>query len=191
MARGVNAITEASRLAIELERMNAGMPLHERLPPPSQFVSRIHGEASSLSLPEQAMLVLDRHLVTPETTESVLEGLRAAVDRLYADGTFGEMNGRRITVGIKERETPYLAPYVTPEDNDYVRMLAGIVRERAGEPEYVYGTSVADENVLSMQGIQVFGIGPEGGNCHAANEWVSRKSCLDLAQTLRAFVESL
>jgi len=166
------------------------MEPHEHLPRPSQFVSRIGGSSTSRSLPDRATVVLDRHMVTPDTPDSVLDGLRAGVDSLYARGVFREVGGQRITVRIKERETPYLAPYVTPRENQYVQKLAGVISGR-GEPVYAYGASVADENVLSMQGIPVFGIGPEGANCHAADEWVSRESCIRLAGTLRAFVGSL
>lgn len=187
---GVNALTEAARLALELEGMNGRMPLHELLPRSSQFVSRIDGGSTSLSLPERASVVLDRHMVTPETPESVLGSLRAELDSLYSRGLFKEVRGKRITVRIKERETPYLAPYVTPQGNPYVQKLADTVR-RHGEPIYAYGASVADENVLSMQGIPVMGIGPEGGNAHAADEWVSGDSLIGLSETLHAFVRML
>jgi succinyl-diaminopimelate desuccinylase len=187
-AKGVSAISEAARLVAELE--GAEMPSHGKLPPGSQFIRKIHAETSSLSLPENAVIELDRHLVTPETTESVLAGIRELVAGLYAEGKFREIDGRMITVEIKERKTPYMPPYTTPETNASVEKLAGIVREEVGEPQFTYGYTVCDENALSTTGVPIIDYGPVGGNYHSADEWVSKSSYLDLIRVLRRFIHS-
>ncbi len=187
-AKGTSAISEAARLVMELE--GAEMPSHEKLPSGSQFIRKIYAETSSLSLPENAVIELDRHLVTPETTESVLAGIRKLVDGLYAEGKFREIDGRRITVEIKRRETPYMPPYVTPEDAECVRKLAQAVREEVGEPQFTYGYTVCDENAFSTTGVPVIDYGPVGGKYHSADEWVSKQSYLDLIRVLRRFTES-
>ena len=187
-AKGTSAISEAARLVEVLE--GAEMPSHEKLPLGSQFIRKIHAETSSLSLPENAVIELDRHLVTPETTESVLAGIREMIDGLYAEGKFRKIDGRKITVEIKERETPYMPPYTTPENDSNVEKLAGIVREEVGEPQFTYGYTVCDENALSTTGVPIIDYGPVGGNYHSADEWVSKSSYLDLIRVLKRFIHS-
>ncbi|MBD3398346.1 M20/M25/M40 family metallo-hydrolase [Candidatus Micrarchaeota archaeon] len=185
--KGTSAISEAARLVAELE--NAEMPSHEKLPDGSQFIRKIHAETSSLSLPENAAIELDRHLVTPETTESVLAQLRELIERLYSEGKFNPINGRKISVGIKERHTPYLPPYTTPENDPNVARLAEIVRKEVGEPQFTYGYTVCDENAIATTGVPVIDYGPVGANYHSADEWVSKQSYLDLIKVLRRFIQ--
>jgi succinyl-diaminopimelate desuccinylase len=187
---GINAITEASKLALALERMNNTLATHELLPRASQFVRRLTGESSSLSFPEKATLELDRHLVIPETQESVLAELKKFIDSLYASGEFKEIDGRRISVKIKERKTPYLMPYVIDKEDQFVQQFVRVIKEKIGEPIYSYGYSVADENIIATKGIPIVSVGPVGGNEHAANEWISKASYLALIDVLKTFIKS-
>ncbi len=189
-ARGVNAISEAARLALELERMNGMMGKHPFLPPPTLFVRKIAGESTSLSVPEEAMLELDVHLVVPQTPESVLDDVRKFIGALYAEGRFSEIGGRRAEAKLKERKVPYLAPYATSEETPCVQLLSGIVKRRLGDIHYSYGASVADDNVLAAHA-PTFSIGPLGGNEHTCNEWASKESYLQLVKIVREFVRSL
>jgi acetylornithine deacetylase/succinyl-diaminopimelate desuccinylase-like protein len=186
-----NAISEASRLAIALEEMNGRLPSHEHLPRATQFVSAILGQATSLSTPEEAIVVIDRHLVVPETPESVLRELEAFLDELYSKDVLKEVGGRRATVGIKERKNPYLMPYVTSQDNSFAQTFAEAVRQEAGEPIFNYGHSVADESILASTGIPLVTLPPIGGNEHQADEWVSESSYLQMIKVLRRFISSL
>jgi succinyl-diaminopimelate desuccinylase len=188
-SRGINAISEASRLVIELEQLNGSLGTHELLPPSTQFIRRISSESTSLSVPDNAIIELDRHMVAPETPETVLKDTNRFISRLYADGIFREIDGKRITVILKERKTPYLAPYVTSKDNPYVQMLSTIIRESIGEPIYNYGASVADENALA-KAVPMISIAPAGNREHASNEWVSKSSYLQLIDILKTFLRS-
>ncbi len=182
---GVNAITEASKLALMLERMNGELRRHELLPQQSQFVKKISGEATSLSIPDKAYLELDRHLVPPDTPESALDEITRRIERMRKDG---ELRAE-VKAYIKPRKTPYLSAYVTPRGNEHVQRLSGIVREEFGPdaPVYNYGLSVADENILATKK-PVITIGTRGANEHSANEWVSKKSYLDLIRVLGRFL---
>jgi acetylornithine deacetylase/succinyl-diaminopimelate desuccinylase-like protein len=183
---GLNAVTEASRLAIALEEMNPRLKRHELLPPQTQFVRKLSGETDSLSIPERAYLELDRHLVPPDTPEKALEGIEAEIAKMKGEGTLRA----GVKAYIKPRKTPYLAPYVTPRDDPHVVRMSRIVRERLGsEPVYNYALSVADENILATKK-PVITIGTSGANEHAANEWVSKKSYLDLIGVLGEFLSS-
>ena len=189
-ARGVNAISEAARLALELEKLDGKLGKHPLLPPPTLFVRRISGESTSLSVPDCAQIELDIHLVVPQTPESMLNGINTFIAAQYASGKFTEIDGKKISARLKERKVPYLAPYATSPKNAHVQLLSGIVKEKFGEVHYAYGASVADDNVLAAHA-PTFSIGPLGGGEHTCNEWASKESVLQLVGIVREFVKRL
>jgi acetylornithine deacetylase/succinyl-diaminopimelate desuccinylase-like protein len=188
--RGVNAISEAARLSLELEGLNGRLGKHPLLPPPTLFVRKISGESTSLSVPDAASLELDIHLVVPQTPKSMLNDVRMFIDGLYATGKFSEIDGKKIEAKLKERKVPYLAPYATPKENPHVALLSGIVKEKFGAVQYAYGASVADDNVLAGHA-PTFSIGPLGGGEHTCKEWASQKSYLELVEIVREFARRL
>jgi succinyl-diaminopimelate desuccinylase len=190
MENGVSAVTEASKIAIELEKMNSELPKHPQLSQGNQFVRRIFSESVSLSVPDRATMLVDRHLVLPETAESARLEIEARLNQMYDDGVLNDV-GRRATVLIKPREVPYLMPYVISQDNPNVHGLAKTISDKFGvEANYNYGMSVADDNFLAMAGLPVLVYGPIGSGEHSNEEWVSKKSYLELIEVLKEFVES-
>ncbi|MFH2105700.1 MAG: M20/M25/M40 family metallo-hydrolase [Candidatus Micrarchaeota archaeon] len=178
---GVNAITEASKVAIEIERANPELPTHEHLPKGNQFVRKIFAESLSLSIPDCAKLIVDRQLVIPENAETGRAHLQQITNRIT----------NKANVTVVPRNVPYLMPYVTPQQNEYVQKLAKIVEQQIGNLNHSYGHSPADENLFAMQNLPVISYGPIGSNQHSADEWVSKKSYLELIQILRAFLEQV
>jgi len=190
--KGISAISEAGRLVLALEKMNGKLGTHPLLPPPTQFVRKIFGESTSLSIPETAVLELDRHMVVPETPSSVLKQVQQFIASLYKSGAFRQIDGKRITARLAVRLNPYLEPYVTPHSNPYVKLLSRIVHEETGKPpKFTYGRSVADDNRLASAGVPVISIGPMGGGEHTCNEWVSKRSYLSLARIVRTFISEI
>lgn len=187
--KGISAIDEAVRLINELEKLN-NLGTHELLPPPTKFIRKINAESTSLSLPENALIELDIHMVIPETPETVLKTTEKFIEKLYAEKKFSEIDGRKIVARLKQRKTPYLPPYVIPKENEYVKKLWSIISEKIGEPVYNYGASVADENVFASFGIPMISIGPKGGDEHTSNEWLSKSSYLQLIDILKTFIKS-
>ena len=186
---GINSIDEASRFVLKLRDMR--LPNDNRFPPATQFVCKFHSENTSLSIPDNAVLEIDRHTIPPETAESVLADLQNQVIKLYELGEFREIDGNKITVNIKPRKTPYLDPYGTSKEHPFVKKLAHAVKSyHKVDPLYTYGASVADENVFAKSGLPVVTIGAIGGNEHSANEWVSKKSYLELIDVLKTFLSS-
>ncbi|VVC00217.1 [LysW]-lysine/[LysW]-ornithine hydrolase [uncultured archaeon] len=187
--RGISAISEAGRLVLALERMNGKLGKHPLLPPPTQFVRKIHGESTSLSIPDTAVVELDRHMVVPETPQSVLRQVQKFIAALYRSGAFRAIDGKRITARLAARPNPFLEPYVTPQNDRHVKLLTNIVKEKTGrKPKYTYGLSVADDNRLASAGVAVISLGPMGGGEHTHNEWVSKKSYLQLVEIVREFI---
>ncbi len=191
MEHGISAITEGSKLAIELEKMNSELPKHPQLSHGNQYVRRFFSESVSLSIPDEATLLVDRHLVVPENAESARKHIEEKINQLYKDGTLTEANGQRATIQVKPRYVPYLMPYATPQDNKYVTQLSSAVEKTLGvKARYNYGLSVADENLIAMQGIPVISYGPIGEGEHSNNEWVSKQSYLELIDVLGAFISA-
>ncbi|MFA4983590.1 MAG: M20/M25/M40 family metallo-hydrolase [Candidatus Micrarchaeia archaeon] len=188
--KGISAISEAARLVSLILEMDGAIGSHELLPAPTQFIRKINAESTSLSIPDTATIEVDRHLVVPQTPQSALSEVSLFIGGLYSRGVFSEIDGKRITARLKNRATPYLAPYVTPKENPFVQSLSMIVEARAGKASYAYGTSVADENVIASLGIPVISIGPMGGNEHSANEWITKKSYLQLVGIFEDFIRA-
>jgi acetylornithine deacetylase/succinyl-diaminopimelate desuccinylase-like protein len=186
---GISALTQAAKIAVEIERMDAELPRHPKLSKGSQFVRSFVSNSESLSLPDSAILLVDRHLVFPEDAESARMGLQARIDKLYDKGELRDADGRRARVSVKAREVPYMMPFVTSETDPDVARLAGAVKAILGaEARFNYGLSVADENMLAMQGVPTASFGPIGGGEHSGEEWVSKKSYLELISVLKAFI---
>ncbi len=191
MEHGISAITEASKLAIELEKMNNDLPKHPKLSHGNQYVRKFFSESVSLSIPDEATLIVDRHLVVPETADGVRKEIQKKIDELYAKGLLKEVDGKRAIIDIKPREVPYLLPYLTPEDDSNVKQLSRVIEKKlATKVQYNYGLSVADENLIAMQNIPIVSYGPIGEGEHSNGEWVSKKSYLELIEVLKEFLLS-
>lgn len=186
---GVNAIEEAAKIVMNVKRIS--LAKHPKLPPASFFVRAIHADSTSLSIPEKTEIIIDRHLVPPETKESVLRDIKRFIDELYSLGVLREVSGRKIEVEIQKRKTPYLDPYVTDEFNPFVIFVSKFIKEKYGKVVYRYGLSVADENLFgSILKIPTLVIGPKSGNCHSADEWVSYLSILDLTELFSKVIDN-
>lgn len=186
---GISAVTEASKLALEIERMNSSLPVHPELSQGHMFVRSLHSESVSLSLPDSARLLVDRHLVPPENAESARQDIENRIRSLYEAGAMKAADGRITTVRMMPREVPYLMPYATPKGNAEVQRLSGTIEKVLGaKAAYNYGMSVADENLIAMQGVPVASFGPIGGGEHSSGEWVSKQSYIELIDVLKAFI---
>lgn len=177
--KGVSALSIASRVVQFLESLE--MRTHPKLPQASQFVRKMCSEGDGLSTPEKAIIELDRHLVPPETFESVLKELQKALEQFNQKGAV-------VSVSIRKRKTPYLPPYETNPEDPFVRRVVGIMQSLFGSVNYNYGLSVADENAIASLGIPVVTIGPKGADDHSPNEWVSKTSYLELIRLFERII---
>lgn len=186
---GINAIEEASKIIMNIKRLP--LKQHNKLPQASLFVRSINSEPGSLSIPEKAELIIDRHLVPPETKETVLGEIKDFINDLYNLKILRQVSGRKVEVEIQKRKTPYLDPYITDEFNPFTLFVSRFIKEKYGKVVYRYGLSVADENLFgSILKIPTLVISPKSGNCHAANEWVSYKSILELTEIFSKVIDN-
>ena len=185
---GVNAILEAYTFIQALENMP--MPHHEKLGKGNQFIQEISARSGSLSIPDRCDVYVSRLLIPPETPESALKEIQTYVEQLYTDGVVVPRNGKKAEVKFAERATPYYSPYITDEHNPQVKKLLQRLQRHYGEACTGYGLSVADENIFGgVNKIPTVTLGPQGGNEHSVNEWVSKESLEKLITVYRDLMQ--
>jgi succinyl-diaminopimelate desuccinylase len=183
--KGVNAITEASKIALEIEKLK--LPSNKYLGNASLFIKKLEGASTSLSIPDKAIIEIDRHLVVPETIDSAKEQIDKLIEQMYKNGKLSKDADSKVRVNIKKRVTPYAPPYVTDINNFFVKKIIQLMN---GDEILNYGKSVADDNVFSTQlGLPVITIGPRGDNIHSSNEWVSKKSLENTTKLYKQILE--
>ena len=181
---GVSALLRGATVALALGRV----PLaeHPQLGRPHLTIRRFVSEAGGLSIPETAELLIDRHLVLPETAESARQDVEALIEQLYQEGALAYDPALPITVSVPERPTPYLMPYVVSPAHPFVQLVEQAVREQLGSVSHKYASSVADENYYGAAlGLPAIVLGPLGENHHAPDEWVSLSSLHELTAVYR------
>ncbi len=188
--KGVNAILEAYTLIRALKQMP--MPQHDKLGRGSQFVQEISAKSGSLSVPDHCEIYLCRLLVPPETPESALQEIQQYIEGLYAGGTLISREGKKAVAALAKRATPYYIPYFTETDVPQVNGLIRKLKTHFGDVCIGYGLSVADENIFGgINKIPTVTLGPQGGNEHSANEWVSKQSLAELIPVYHDIMLSL
>ncbi len=186
--KGVNAIEEASKIALELSKLK--LRKHKYLPAESLFVRKLVGESTSLSIPENAYLEVDIHFVPPSTPKELQKKVNKLVTRMKRSG---RLNRKTVAkVALKRRETPYLQPYFVYPNNPKIKRLVRLVEKNFRKPSLNYGTSVADENAIaSILKAPIVTIGPQGGNCHSKNEFVYEASMRELVRLYALMLDEI
>lgn len=180
--RGINALDEAARIVLALKQFD--IKRQKGFGSESVFTNAVEGRATSLSVPDKAHIDIDVQLVPPYKIESARRRVEELINGLYANNRLNRKT--KVKVYIKKRETPYINPYVNDLNASLIRNVLKVVKRSCGSAKINYGSSVADDNVISdVLQIPVVTIGPRGGSIHGKNEWVSEKS---IAQIVRLYV---
>ena len=180
---GINAVSEAARILLELEKTE--LKPHEKLGRGSLCCVDFHGGGAVLSVPDEAFFSVFRHVVVGETKETVLREAEAAIERA---GIKGEAE-------VRFREAPHedcdgFPAYVVPENNPYVLNMAAVMKKVTGkEPETRYFSSVGDFCYTGGRlNIPTLVVGPQGGNFHAADEFVEIDTVVATTRILHEFL---
>lgn len=115
------------------------MKKHQKLGKGSYCTLYFSGSADGLSVPDEAIAIIDRHVVVGEDWEKVRGG------ELYR---LAERVGIRAELKIEKyrRPTPEMLPYAVKENNRFVRRFKETYREvRGKEVEITYGASVGGD----------------------------------------------
>ncbi|NQE67378.1 Succinyl-diaminopimelate desuccinylase [Nocardia gamkensis] len=191
--RGVNAIDIGARIAREID--GAKQAFHPRLKEGSQYVASFNGSSAGLSIPEYCELEVERLLVIPETIDDCLKEYNDLCARVLASMEMPE-SARSYASAVAElvpRQNRYSEPYEIAIDDPLVAAARGAVvntLQPEDGPFINYGRSVGDENVFANAlGLPSLVLGPEGGNIHSPNEWVSQNSLNDVSAVYRDLFE--
>ncbi len=176
---GINAIEEASKIVLELNALK--LAEHE-IGKATLFCRKIHAESGSLSVPDKCEILVDRHLVPPETPES---SVRQINDLIAAMKKEGKLRGDA-SATLLNRKTPFLKPYSTPKSHPFTKFVERCALEKFGTIAYNYGFSVADDNIFGADlNLPVITIGPKGAGPHGPNEYVLKSSYLELVDAYK------
>jgi acetylornithine deacetylase/succinyl-diaminopimelate desuccinylase-like protein len=164
---GINAVSEAARLLLELERTE--LPDHEKLGAGSMCCIDFEGGGAALSVPDRASFSIFRHVTIGEDKDSILLEVRDAVEKAALKG--------RVSVSFRKAPNPEcdgFPAYVVDEGNPFVGVLKRSVKAAVGsEPAVGYFNSVGDYCYTGgLLGIPTLVFGPGGGNFHSADEYV-------------------
>ncbi|MBP1911260.1 M20 family metallopeptidase [Thermococcus stetteri] len=180
---GINAVEELAKLVSNLRRIR--MKKHPKLGVGSYCTLHLSGSADGLSVPDEAVAIIDRHIVVGEDWEKVKGELYRLAERVEVRA--------ELDVEKYKRPTPEMLPYVVKENNRFVRRFKETYREVGGrEVEITYGASVGDFNYFGTyldKPTLVFG--PIGGNWHSADEWVSISSLRRVKEIYLSFLRAL
>ncbi len=187
--RGINAINIASMLVPLID--SAPMVTHPKLGIGSQFVASIKSDNLGLSVPDRCQLEIERHFVHPETVESVLQVYRSICNDVLRSVDLTNDQRKLVSVDIvpKPRQYPYMESYVTAEDDPLVQETISLMDQILSGHVVNYGRSVADDNIMANSiGCMVLVLGPQGGNEHSPDEWVSAHSLQQYSELYEAML---
>jgi len=174
--RGKNAIYMASRVALEIEKLNEKLTYDEFLGRGSVTISEFVSESPSLcAVSDFARLHLDRRLTWGETKESavkeierLIEGMNAKVEVL----NYEEIAYTGLSYGMEK----YYPTWKIPENHEIVKTGVSSYEKLYGKAPIVDKWTFSTNGVVinGIYGIPTIGFGP--GNevlAHAPNEKVA------------------
>ncbi len=188
--KGINAINEAAKIVLALEKIK--LQKNPLLGEGTLFVRKFEAASTSLSIPDKAYIEIDRHLVMPETVETAKKQIEDLIQSLYKQKILSKDSDSKIKVCLKQRQTPYIEPYITDKNNIFVKNILSLIKENFNKEVVLnYGKSVADDNIFATKlNIPVVTIGPRGANIHSANEWVSEQSLENVTFLYKMIIEN-
>lgn len=184
--KGINAISEASKLILELEKSD--LVEDEKLGSGDIAVISIEGGGAACSVAEMASFTVFRHVVRGETKEYLIKEVHEAAKRA----------GIRAEIKVVFRDSPHslndgFMPYVIDEDNQYTNMLEQSIEEVTGRKTAIdYFSSIGDFNYLGTRlKIPTFVFGPSGDNFHSSDEYVEIESVVKTSEVIYNFLEKM
>lgn len=174
--RGKNAIYMASKVALEIEKLNENLAYDEFLGRGSVTISEIVSESPSLcAVSDFARLHLDRRLTWGETKESAVKEIEQLIEGINAKVEVLDYFEEAYT-GLKYGMEKYYPTWKIPEDHEIVqtgvKAYEGLFGEKPKIDKWTFSTNGVVIN--GIHGIPTIGFGP--GNevlAHAPNEKVA------------------
>ena len=162
----------------------------------AKFVSRLYRERGTMFAGTRTVLQVRK--ITGESVGMIVCGEASLEVEVLLDAKTSVAAVRRVLLGfgatqvsLKERNTPYLTGYQFDQFPN-MRDIGKIIQQATGRSMRVHTrTSVGDDNVLATLGIPVITWGPDGGNAHAPDEYVLRRSISALTGMYKKLLKCL
>lgn len=192
--RGKNAIYMASRIALEIEKLNERLSEDEFLGKGSITISEItSGSPSLCAVADYARIHLDRRLTWGETKESAISEIEALITGMDARVELLNYEETAYT-GLKYGMEKYYPTWKLPEDHEVVqagvKTYQQIFNKYPRVDKWTFSTNGVTIN--GLYGIPIIGFGP--GNeimAHAPNEKVPVEHLIKAAAFYAALAYSV
>lgn len=174
--RGKNAIYMASKVALEIEKLNERLKDDEFLGKGSITISEfVSGSPSLCAVADYARLHLDRRLTWGETKESAVAEIQELVKGMNAKVEVLDYSEKAYT-GLEYGMQKYYPTWKLPEDHEFVqtgiKTFQDLFNEKPKVDKWTFSTNAV--TITGIYGIPTIGFGP--GNevlAHAPNEKVA------------------
>jgi len=173
--RGVNAIYQASRTVLEIEKLNEKLAYDDFLGKGSVTISEfVSGSPSLCAVADYARIHLDRRLTWGETKEIAVQQIKELVKGMDAEVKVLDYREKAYT-GLEYGMEKYYPTWKLPEDHVDVRKAVDAYNTLYGKSPKIdkWTFSTNGVTINGVYGIPVIGFGP--GNeklAHAPNEKV-------------------
>ena len=160
---GINAVEEAARIIAALDRLR--LREHPDFGRGNTCTLKIEGgyKVYTVVVPDLCRVEINRLLVPGETTASALEDMEELVASLELQA--------QVEVHTKP---PRYEPFLVSREEPIIEVFHHVYREMLGvEPLYAYRQGITDANVFGERNIPCLHLGPEWGNVHQPDEYVS------------------
>lgn len=145
-------------------------------PKTTALIKKVEAQAVGMSVCGEASLEVEIFLGNGDSIKDVQKKLQSMTEA---------------NVNLKPRKTPYLESYYFGTF-PYHDQIAQIIKSTTNQPmKLITRSSVGDDNVLASLNIPVITWGPDGGNAHTANEWISFTSLELLSNLYSRFLDYL
>lgn len=181
--QGINAVVEASKIILELEKASLG--IDEKLGKGSICILSLNGGGAACSVADSASFTVFRHVVRGEDQEYIKKEFEDAVRRANIYGT----------ARMSFRDAPHeknagFDPYIVPVEHLYTKKILESIRNTTGLSGNIqYFSSIGDFNYIATRlKIPTFVFGPSGENYHGPDEYVSIDSAVTTAKVIFNFL---
>ncbi len=188
--RGKNAIYMASRVALEIEKLNERLAYDDFLGKGSITISEIISDSPSLcAVSDFAKIHLDRRLTWGETKESAVKEIEKLIKNMNAEIKVLYYNEKAYT-GLEYGMEKYYPTWKIPENHPAVQTGVKTYKELFGKNPKIdkWTFSTNGVTINGIYGIPTIGFGP--GNevlAHAPNEKVAIDDLVKAAAFYAAF----
>jgi len=182
--QGINAITEASKVILELKKSK--LKTDPKLGKGSICIIEMNGGGAACSVADKASFTIFRHVVRGEDPDYLRREVDQAVKRANI----------KAKASIKFRDAPHaenggFQPYIVSENNPFTRIIKECILSHTGKKATIaYLSSVGDFNYLGSRAkLPTYVFGPGGKNLHTADEYVDLDTVVKTGEVIYHFLK--